>query len=73
MAKRQVARSASTGRFVKTSTARRHPRTTVIDTVGGKKSGTPVEVSRSAETGRFVKGTTAERHPETTVTETVYR
>lgn len=70
---RRVARSAKTGRFVKTSTAKRHPRTTVIDTVGGKKSGTTVKASRSAITGRFVKAATAERHPETTVTETIKR
>lgn len=58
---------------MKASTAKRHPRTTVIDTVGGKKSGKTVKASRSAITGRFVKASTAERHPNTTVTETIKR
>lgn len=73
MARRQVARSAKTGRFVKATTVKRHPRTTVVDQVGGPKKGKPVKVARSAISGRFVKEATAERHPETTVVETVRR
>lgn len=34
---RKVNRSAVTGRFVKSSTAKRHPRTTVTETVKSKK------------------------------------
>lgn len=73
MARRAVARSARTGRFIKASTAKRHPGTTVIDQVGGSKKGTPVKVARSAKTGRFVTEEAAERHPDSTVVETVRR
>ena len=34
---RKVSRSAVTGRFVKSSTAKRHPRTTVTQTVKNQK------------------------------------
>jgi hypothetical protein len=61
---RSVSRSAKTGRFVKPSTAARHPRTTVTQTVGGKAKG-----YRSAITGRFVRESTAQRHPDTTIEE----
>ena len=37
MAKRKIARSAITGRFVKQSTAKRHPKTTVVETVKTSK------------------------------------
>ena len=57
-------RSASTGRFVKASTARRHPKTTVSQMPGGKAKG-----YRSAITGRFVAKSTAARHPGTTIRE----
>ena len=60
------ARSASTGRYVKSSTAARHPRTTVVERGGNKGSG---KVNRSAVTGRYVTDATAKRHPNTTVTE----
>lgn len=60
------ARSAATGRYVKASTALRHPRTTVVETGSNKGSGTH---HRSAITGRYVTGSTAARHPDTTVTE----
>jgi hypothetical protein len=60
------ARSARTGRYVKTSTAARHPRTTVVEKRSSRGSGTH---HRSAITGRYVKGSTAARHPDTTVTE----
>ena len=61
---RSVHKSASTGRFVKTSTVARHPGKTVTQTVGGKGQG-----YRSAITGRFVTEATARRHPDTTVHE----
>jgi hypothetical protein len=61
---RKITRSAITGRFVKLSTARRHPSTTMTQTTGGKAKG-----HRSAETGRFVTERTARRHPDRTVTE----
>jgi hypothetical protein len=62
--RRSVSRSASTGRFVKSTTVRRHPKTTVTQTTGGKGHG-----YRSAITGRFVSKATARRHPETTIHE----
>jgi len=58
-------RSAISGRFVKASTAGRHPRTTVNSTLGGKAKG-----HRSAITGRFVTKATATRHPTNTIKET---
>lgn len=65
---RKVNRSASTGRFVKASTAKRHPKTTVTETVGG---GSSRAVYRSAITGKFVKQSTAERHPSNTIRQEV--
>jgi hypothetical protein len=59
-------RSASTGRYVKASTAARHPNTTVTEGGANNSSGTH---HRSAITGKFVKASTAARHPNTTVTE----
>lgn len=59
-------RSATTGRYVKTSTAARNPRTTVTERGANHSSGTH---HRSAITGKFVKASTAARHPHTTVTE----
>lgn len=73
MARRTVSRSAGSGRFVKGSTAKRHPKTTVRDTVGGPKKGQAQKVARSAITGRFVKRETATRHPDKTVVETIHR
>lgn len=61
---RSVSRSAKTGRFVRSSTAARHPKTTVTQTLGGKAKG-----YRSAISGKFVKKATAQRHPDTTVQE----
>lgn len=58
----KVHRSAGSGRFVKTTTTQRHPKTTVTQTVGGKAKG-----FRSTVTGRFVKESTAKRHPGTTI------
>jgi hypothetical protein len=60
----KVNRSASTGRFVKEATVRRHPDTTVTQTIGGQATG-----YRSAITGRFVTEATAQRHPENTIKE----
>jgi len=63
---RKVTRSAGTGRFVKVSTAKSHPKTTVTQTVGGKAGPTR---HRSAVTGHFVKPATAARHPTRTIKE----
>lgn len=63
---RSVNRSSRTGRFVSSGSVRRSPRTTVRQTVGGKKSGGTVH--QSAITGRFVSSATAKRHPDTTIT-----
>jgi hypothetical protein len=60
----KVHRSAGSGRFVKASTAARHPKTTVTQSPGGKAKG-----HRSAITGHFVKESTAKRHPNTTISE----
>ena len=67
---RTVSRSASSGRFVKASTARRSPRTTTTETVGRGTSNKSA-VNRSAITGRFVKESTAQRHPDNTITQQV--
>ena len=65
---RVVNRSASTGRFVKTSTVRQNPRTTTTEIVGG---GGTRSVYRSSITGRFVTEATAKRHPGTTIRQEV--
>jgi hypothetical protein len=62
----KASRSAITGRYVKPTTAARHPRTTVTESGANHSRGTH---SRSAATGRYVKPATAARHPHTTVTE----
>jgi hypothetical protein len=59
-------RNATTGRYVKASTAVRSPKTTVTEHGANHSSGTH---HRSAITGKFVKASTAARHPNTTVTE----
>jgi hypothetical protein len=56
--------SAISGKFVKASTAQRHPKTTVTQMTGGKAKG-----NRSAITGRFVTDATAKRHPGNTIRE----
>lgn len=66
----KISRSARTGRFVSTATARRYPRTTSTETVG-KGSGNAKTVTRSTITGRFVTGATGKRHPDTTITQAV--
>jgi hypothetical protein len=60
------ARSAVTGKFVKDSTAKKHPKKTVVEKAGSK-AGT--KKGRSAISGEFVKDATVKRHPKTTVTE----
>ncbi len=67
---RTVSRSASSGRFVKASTARRSPRTTTTETIG-RGTSNKTTVNRSAITGRFVTEATAQRHPGTTITQQV--
>ncbi|MCZ2814477.1 hypothetical protein O2W15_23855 [Modestobacter sp. VKM Ac-2979] len=59
-------RSARTGRYVSSSTAARHPRTTVTERGGNTSRSTNY---RSAITGHYVTESTARRHPNTTVTE----
>lgn len=66
-----VVRSATTGRFVKASAAKRSPSTTVVESL--TVSPTTVEVTRSATTGRFVKKDTARRHPDKTTRQKVKR
>lgn len=61
------ARSAITGRYVTKATARRHPKTTVVESSSGR--GSKVTAHRSAITGRYVTKATARRHPKNTVTE----
>lgn len=61
------ARSAGTGQFVSKATAKRSPRTTVVESTSGRGGGGTS--SRSAITGRYVTPGTAKRHPGTTVTE----
>lgn len=68
---RSVARSASTGRFVSKSSARRSPtRTTSSERVGGSSRNSRT-VSRSAGTGRFVTKAQAQRSPGTTIQQRV--
>jgi hypothetical protein len=67
---RSVARSASTGRFVSRSTARRSPARTTTERVGAGTANVRA-VNRSATTGRFVKPATAKRHPGSTITQQV--
>ncbi len=66
------ARSSVTGRFVRRSTARRHPSRTVVhgSFSSGRSSRT---VARSASTGRFVSRSYAKRHPNVTIVQTIKR
>ena len=57
-------RSAISGKFVKASTAKRRPATTVTEKVGGGSTG---GVHRSAVSGQFVKKGFAKRNPRTTI------
>ena len=68
MARKGLSRSASTGRYVKASTARRHPSKTVTES-RGRSGGGKGKAYRSAATGRYVTEATVKRHPDTTVTE----
>lgn len=69
---RKVARSAVTGRFVKTAAVKRRPDIVVLDEIK-LSSSDEVEISRSTRTGRFVRSSTAKRHPTTTVKERIKR
>ncbi|MET0422292.1 MAG: hypothetical protein ABW046_00360 [Actinoplanes sp.] len=64
-----VNRSAKSGRFVKESTAKRDPKSTVTEHVGGEKSDSDREVHRSTSTGKFVTEATTELHASTTETQ----
>ncbi len=68
MARKGYSRSAVTGRYVKGSTAKRHPSKTVTESRGGSSSRSG-KAHRSAATGRYVTEATVRRHPDTTVTE----
>lgn len=61
-------RSARTGRYVRSTTAARNPRTTVRESAAAN-AGSRKTAHRSAITGRYVTKSTAARHPNTTVTE----
>lgn len=60
----KVNRSATTGKFVSSATAARHPRTTISQTVPSQADG-----NRSAISGRFITEASAKRHPKTSVRE----
>lgn len=64
---RSVNRSASSGKFVSTTTVARSPGKTVTQHVGGGKTGQTV--TRSASSGKFVTKAAAKRNPGGTVTE----
>lgn len=67
---RTASRSARTGRFVSTRTARRSKSTTTTERVG-RGTGNSRIVYRSASTGRFVPRATADRHPSTAIRQAV--
>ncbi len=67
---RTVSRSARTGRFVKTTSARKSPRTTSTETVG-RGTSNKVTVHRSVVTGRFVTKGTADGNPGGTISQRV--
>lgn len=71
MAKR--ARSARTGRFIKTASARRRPKTTVVEKTASSKGRVTVQVGRSAVSGRFITKAAVARHPSKTVVTTIRR
>jgi hypothetical protein len=62
---RSVHRSATTGKFVKASTAARHPSKTIRQSVPSASTGQ----YRSAKTGRYITRAGAARHPTTSVRE----
>lgn len=62
---KSVNRSAGTGRFVRASTAARHPGSTVRQSVPSHSTGQ----YRSAVTGRYITKATAARHPGKSVHE----
>lgn len=64
MAKGTRSRSTISGRFVKGSTAKRNPSTTVTERVGG---GSTHGANRSATSGKFVTKGYAARNPRTTM------
>lgn len=67
---RGVSRSASSGRFVKASTAKRNPSGTTTEKIG-RGTSNKTSVNRSAASGRFVTDVTARRHPHKTITQWV--
>ncbi len=69
---RTIVRSVKTGRFVKSSAAKRRPDVSIKETVE-VSSGAEVELARSVKTGRFVKKTTAKHNPKKAVLQRVRR
>lgn len=61
---RSVSRSAVSGRFVRSRTVARSPRTTVTQTVPSRGTG-----YRSAITGHYISAAAAARHPNTSIAE----
>ncbi len=66
------ARSAVSGRFVRRSTARRHPTRTVVHR-SFSSGRTSTTVARSARTGRFVSKAYARSNPSVTSVQTIKR
>ena len=64
MTKGTRARSARSGRFVTKAHAKRSPKTTVVERIGGGSTG---GVGRSAITGKFVGKGHLKRSPGTTI------
>lgn len=64
MAKGTRARSAGTGRFVTKAHAKRSPKTTVVEKIGG---GSTNGTGRSAISGKFVNAGQVKRSPKTTI------
>lgn len=64
MAKGTRARSAISGRFVTKAHAKRSPKTTVVERIGG---GSTHGAGRSAITGKFVSPSHVRRSPKTTI------
>lgn len=63
---KRVTKSAITGRFVRTSAAARHPKTTIRQTVPARA---PRAADRSAITGRYISNAAQAGHPKTSVRE----
>lgn len=67
---RSVARSASSGRFVTKSYAKRAPAKTTVERVGGSTANSRT-VTRSASTGQFVPARQGDTNPGGTIRQKV--